>query len=97
MHRTSTCTFILNVHFCITNFCVYLNILAGFNICPNTHLLGHEYYIKEMMHDLKENFFGYMCVILPSMYSTWMPIIRKWWSSDINALHGFIQEHLIHV
>lgn len=48
-------------------FCIYLNILAGFYICPNAHLLGDGYYIQEMMHDMIENILGYLC-ILPSMH-----------------------------
>lgn len=60
VHSSSMCTFVLNVHLCITNFCIYLNTLAGLHFAPSIHLLGDGYCIKEMTHNMMENIFGYL-------------------------------------
>lgn len=77
------CTLLNNQHFCI-----YLNILSGFYICPNAHLLGGGYYTKEMMHDMMENILGYLCMILPSMYAN-----KKLGSDSLQTLMFYMVSH----
>lgn len=60
VYRFFMCIFVLNVYFCIINFCIYLNILVGFYFVLSIYLLGDGYYIKEMIYNMMENIFGYL-------------------------------------